>query len=128
MFTTLFTTGLYQSTTGAQMRARSQVTLCASTKSNKYMYTDTEKSSGVGTDAKDARRVARDLVCKNKPGKKSLKKNKHGKKSFKKKNEHGNFFLRVFITFGGGTHHTDARRIALDLLRDENLQLLLVHL
>ena len=67
------------------MRARSQVTLCASTKSNKYMYTDTEKSSGVGTDAKDARRVARDLVCKNKPGKKSLKKNKHGKKSFKKK-------------------------------------------
>ena len=107
------------------MRARSQVTLCASTKSNKYMYTDTEKSSGVGTDAKDARRVARDLVCKNKPGKKSLKKI-NMEKNLSKKNEHGKKSVRVFITFGGGTHHTDARRIALDLLRDENLQLLLV--
>ena len=74
---------------------------------------------------KDARRVARDLVCKNKPGKKSLKKI-NMEKNLSKKNEHGKKSLSVFITFGGGTHHTDARRIALDLLRDENLQLLLV--
>jgi len=47
-------------------------------------------------------------------------------KNLSKKNEHGKKSLSVFITFGGGTHHTDARRIALDLLRDENLQLLLV--